>query len=231
MRFSTRQIAFAGVLGAITVALGLSPVAFIKLPGPSVTTMHIPTIIAGVIEGPVVGGVVGAMFGAFSMYQAQVIGSPLEKIAFANPVIAVLPRILVGVVSYYVFSLVRGAKGRAIVAAVSAGLFAYSGYSMSASLAPVLRWGLAAALAALTVAAIYWLDRKYGHGPALAAAAGSLTNTILVLSLLVAFGHLPAQVALAVGVVNGAPEAAVAIILTTLVYRSTQRFIRADVKR
>ena len=95
-RFSARQIAFTGVLGAITVVLGMTPMGFIKLPTMAVTTMHIPTIIAGVIEGPVIGGVVGAMFGAFSMWQAQTAGGPLEKLIFTNPVIAILPRILVG---------------------------------------------------------------------------------------------------------------------------------------
>jgi len=225
-KFSARQIAFAGVLGAITVVLGMTPIGFIKIPGLSVTTMHIPTIIAGVIEGPVVGGIVGTMFGLFSMWQAQSIGNPIEKIIFSNPVIAVLPRILVGVVSYYVFVLFRGKTGRAILIAVSAALLGYTGYSMSATLAPALRGAIGAMGAAATVAILMYLNKRFGHGPALAAAAGSLTNTVLVLSMIVAFGHMPGQVALGIGLANGAPEAAVAVILTSLVYRGTEGMLR-----
>ena len=229
MRFSARQIAFTGVLGAITVVLGMTPqLGFIRLPGLAVTTMHIPTIIAGIVEGPVLGGVVGAMFGAFSMWQAQNIGSPIEKIIFSNPLIAILPRILIGIVSYYVFTLVRGAKGRAILAAVMAGLIGYTGYSLSgaAGLVPALRWLVAAVMGGLAVVVFNFIDNKFGHGPALAAAAGSLTNTVLVLSLIVAFGHMPAQVALTVGVANGVPEAAIAVILTSLVYRGIEGLLR-----
>ncbi len=228
MRFSTRQIAFTGVLGAITVVLGMTPqLGFIKLPGIAVTTMHIPTIIAGIVEGPVIGGIVGAMFGLFSMWQAQNIGSPIEKIIFSNPVIAVLPRILIGIVSYYVFTVVRGRRGRFVVPGVTAALFGYSAYLMlgNASLAPVLRWTLAVALAGVVAFALVLLDRKYGHGPALAAAAGSMTNTVLVLSLIVAFGHMPAEAAVAIGVGNGLPEAAVAVVLTSLVYRGIEGLV------
>ena len=130
--------------------------------------------------------------------------------------------------SYYVFTLVRGAKGRAILAAVMAGLLGYTAYSLSAtaSQAPALRWLIALAVAVLSVAMLNYLDKKFGHGPALAAAAGSLTNTVLVLGLIVAFGHLPAQVALGIGIANGLPEAAVAVILTSLVYRGTESLFR-----
>lgn len=229
MKFSARQIAFTGVLGAITVVLGMTPqLGFIKLPGLAVTTMHIPTIIAGIVEGPVLGGVVGAMFGLFSMWQAQNIGSPIEKIIFSNPLIAILPRILIGIVSYYVFTLVKGEKGRIVLVAVMAGLLGYTGYSLAATagLTPVSRWLAAGAVGALAIAVFSLIDKKYGHGPALAAAAGSLTNTVLVLGLISAFGHMPGKVALAVGVANGLPEAAIAVILTSLVYRGTEGLLR-----
>jgi len=228
LKFSARQIAFTGVLGAITVVLGMTPqLGFIQLPGIAITTMHIPTILAGIIEGPVLGGVVGAMFGLFSMWQAQNIGSPIEKIIFSNPVIAVLPRILIGIVAYYVFALVRGAKGRVTLAVVMACLAGYTGYQLSASVAAAaIRYIIGIAAAALAVLVFSFLDKKFGHGPALAAAAGSLTNTVLVLGLIVAFGHMPAQVAVGIGLANGLPEAAVAVVLTSLVYKGTEGLLR-----
>jgi uncharacterized membrane protein len=229
LKFSARQIAFTGVLGAITVVLGMTPqLGFIQLPGIAITTMHIPTILAGIIEGPVLGGVVGAMFGLFSMWQAQNIGSPVEKVIFSNPVIAVLPRILIGIVAYYVFALVRGAKGRAALAVVMAGLAGYTGYLLSASVAgtAAIRYLIGIVAGGLAVLIFSFLDRKFGHGPALAAAAGSLTNTVLVLGLIVAFGHMPVQVAVGIGLANGLPEAAVAVVLTSLVYKGTEGLLR-----
>ena len=74
MKLSVRQITLVGILGAMTVALGFMPVGgFIPVPTPagSATTMHIPTILAGVFEGPVAGGIVGAIFGGFSFWRAQ----------------------------------------------------------------------------------------------------------------------------------------------------------------
>ena len=47
--------------------------------------------------------------------------------------------------------------------------------------------------------------------------AGSLTNTVLVLLVLVLYGYLPLNIAKTVAVVNGLPEAAVAAILNYIV--------------
>lgn len=102
-RFSPRQIAFAGLLGAVTVVLGSTPLGFIQIPPISITIMHIPTILAGVMEGPVIGGIVGAMFGGFSMWQAQTSINPMDKLIFSNPIIAVLPRVLIGTHSARLF--------------------------------------------------------------------------------------------------------------------------------
>lgn len=238
--FSTRQIAFAGVLGAVTVVLGSTPMGFIQIPPISITIMHIPTIIAGVLQGPIIGGIVGAMFGGFSMYQAQTSVNPLDKLIFSNPLIAVVPRILIGVVAYYVFKLVRGKTGRSVLVVVSGILVGYTGYTMVPALTTYLvemsgtgnvlgsgplRIVIAFLLAIVAGFVVYRIEERFGHGPALAAAAGSLTNTVLVLGLIVAFGFLPGQVALTVGVVNGIPEAVVAIVLTGLVYRAVARFV------
>ena len=228
-RLTPRQMAFAGVLGAITVVLGLMPVGgFIQIPPISVTTMHIPTILAGVFEGPVVGGIVGAIFGAFSFWRAQSAVNPLDKLIFTNPLIAFAPRILIGVVSHYVFALVRGKRGETVLSIGTALVLGYTGYSVASKWGYAGAWATAVVLAGAAVVAIRAIQAKYGHGPALAAVAGSLTNTVLVLSLCVAFGYLPGKVAAVVGVTNGVPEAAVAMVLTSLVYRGTRRFLREN---
>lgn len=229
VRLTPRQMALAGALGAITVVLGILPVGgFIQIPPVSVTTMHIPTILAGVFEGPVVGGMVGAIFGAFSFWRAQSAVNPVEKLIFTNPLIAFVPRILIGVVSYYVFALVRGKRGEAALSAGTALVLGYTGYSVAIKWGYAGAWATAVVLAVIAVATIRAIQSRYGHGPALAAVAGSLTNTVLVLSLCVAFGYLPSKVAAVVAVTNGIPEAAVAMVLASLIYRGARRFVREN---
>lgn len=64
--------------------------------------MHVPVIIGAIIEGPVVGALVGLVFGLFSMYQNFTAPGPTSFI-FWNPIIAIIPRVLVGIVAYYVY--------------------------------------------------------------------------------------------------------------------------------
>ncbi|MGI8650053.1 MAG: hypothetical protein ACR2KW_06695 [Rubrobacter sp.] len=58
----------AGVLGGLTLALGVSGLGLIPVPNltGNATLMHIPAILGGVFGGPVVGIVVGLVFGGFS---------------------------------------------------------------------------------------------------------------------------------------------------------------------
>jgi uncharacterized membrane protein len=102
-RFGTRQIVVAGVLGGIAVFLGATRLGFIPVPNlaGNATIMHVPAILGGAIEGPVVGLLAGGIFGVFSFLQPEV---PL----FANPIIAIGPRLLIGVVAWAVFVALRG---------------------------------------------------------------------------------------------------------------------------
>ncbi|MFZ5752787.1 MAG: ECF transporter S component [Bacillota bacterium] len=102
MALSTRRIVITGMLGAIAIVLGATGIGFIPVPTPigKATILHIPAILAGIMEGPVVGALVGLIFGLYSFLSAS---SPLA----ADPVVAITPRILIGIVSYYVYTLFR----------------------------------------------------------------------------------------------------------------------------
>jgi uncharacterized membrane protein len=116
-RFDTRQIVVAGIIGGIALFLGFTRLGFIPVPIPLIgnaTIMHIPAIIGGVLEGPIVGLLAGAIFGIFSFLQAD---NPI----FLNPVIAVAPRLLIGVVAWAVFVGLR--RLSVDLAAAVAGLF------------------------------------------------------------------------------------------------------------
>src|SRR5215203_4518922 len=96
---STREIVIAGVIGGVALFLGATRLGFIPVPIPFIgnaTIMHIPAIVGGALEGPVVGALAGLIFGIFSFLYADV---PI----FKDPIIAILPRLLIGVVAWAVF--------------------------------------------------------------------------------------------------------------------------------
>ncbi|MFV9504709.1 MAG: ECF transporter S component [Oscillochloridaceae bacterium umkhey_bin13] len=100
---NTRKIVVAGVLGAIAIVLGVTQWGFIPVPNMTgrATIMHIPAIIGAVLEGPVVGVLAGLIFGIFSMLQ-DTTG------LFANPLISVLPRVLIGLTAWLTYRALAG---------------------------------------------------------------------------------------------------------------------------
>ncbi len=103
-RLGTRQIAVIGMLSAVSILLGSTGFGFIPLPMAKATIMQIPVIIGAILEGPVVGVAVGLIFGLFSIYQ-NLTNPTLLSFAFLNPVVSVLPRVLIGVTAYYSYRL------------------------------------------------------------------------------------------------------------------------------
>ncbi|ATY86080.1 ECF transporter S component [Kyrpidia spormannii] len=100
--FTVRQIVVSGVLGAIAVLLGVTQLGFIPVPTAAghATIMHVPAIIGGILEGWVVGGIIGLIFGISSFLNATV---PL----FKDPLVAILPRLFIGVAAYFVYRGLR----------------------------------------------------------------------------------------------------------------------------
>jgi uncharacterized membrane protein len=126
-RLSIRQIGVAGILSALSVALNFTPLAFPLIPGlpVQITFMHIPVIIGAILEGPAVGAFIGFIFGLSSFYIATTSPLPIAFV-FLNPLVSVLPRVLIGVVTYYVYRAVHVAiKGKK--AGFSIGLAAAAG--------------------------------------------------------------------------------------------------------
>lgn len=163
MRLTVRKMTVAGVLGAVSIVMGLVPwLGFIPTPTPAgnATILHVPAILAGIAEGPVVGLFVGLIFGILSFFRST---TP----AFADPLVAILPRLFIGVLAAYTYMGVR----------------------------------------------------RFGMLPGLVAAGvvGTLTNTGLVLSMMVLRGYIPAAAAIAVASVQGIPEMVVAGIICAVV--------------
>ncbi|CDI48939.1 ECF transporter S component [Clostridium tetani] len=104
LQLNTKQIAIIGMLSAISILLGVTRIGFIPIPPVNATIMHVPVIIGAILEGPVVGASIGFIFGIFSVINAITNPTPLSFV-FMNPIVSVLPRILIGIISYYCYKL------------------------------------------------------------------------------------------------------------------------------
>lgn len=100
----TRQLTVVGMLASISIVLGLTGYGFIPLPTAKATVMHIPVVIGAILEGPMVGLLIGLLFGLFSLFQNMVAPNILS-FAFLNPLVSVLPRVMIGVVAYYAYRI------------------------------------------------------------------------------------------------------------------------------
>lgn len=158
----TRRIVNAGILSAIAILMGITRIGSIPTPTPAgnATIMHLPTIIGGIMEGPVVGIIIGLIMGVSSFLYDPM---PL----FKDPLVSILPRLLIGVVAYFV----------------------YVGFK---------RFNVYLAIA-------------------IAGFVGSMTNTVLVLTMAVIRQYMPGEAAVLVAVTQGIPEAIVALIVTLAV--------------
>ncbi len=116
MNLSVRKIVISGILGAISILLGVTRLGFIPVPTPAghATIMHIPVILGGVLEGPIVGLITGAIFGLFSFLQP---GAPF----FADPLVSILPRLFIGVVAYFIYFFTKRINN--VLACALAGVF------------------------------------------------------------------------------------------------------------
>lgn len=103
--FSARKIAITGILSALSIALNFTPLGFFLVPGlpVQITFMHIPVIIGAIVEGPFVGAFIGLVFGLTSLYTAIQQSALPIAFAFLNPLVSILPRILIGIVAHYVY--------------------------------------------------------------------------------------------------------------------------------
>ncbi len=130
---NTLRLTQLALLLAIQLILSFTPLGFIILPGMvSVTIMHIPVIVGGIVMGPLYGGILGLTFGLLSMYKATTAATSIVDQAFspflsgsplASVVMCIGPRILLGIAAALLFRLLASRlKSRGTAIAISAGL-------------------------------------------------------------------------------------------------------------
>lgn len=117
---NVRRMAIIGVLSAISIMLSMTPLGFIPIGPTKATIMHIPVIIGAIIEGPIVGAVIGGIFGLTSLIN-NLMNPTVTSFVFWNPLVSVLPRIVLGIVVYYVYQLSMKATNKVYISGLITG--------------------------------------------------------------------------------------------------------------
>ena len=168
----TRNLVLTAVLSAIAVVLGWTRWGFIPwFGGVSLTIMHVPVIIAAIIVGPGAGVIVGFVFGVFSMIQAAIAPTGPTDVWFTNPLLAVLPRLLISPCAWLVWKALKkwpvvglsvsgavGSLANTVFVLGMIGLLKYLPWSVLGGIvvANGLPEMLASAIITLMVVAAYW---------------------------------------------------------------------------
>ncbi|CEM62296.1 ECF transporter S component [Treponema phagedenis] len=108
MKQREKKLVMIGALGALSVFLGITRLGFFPwISGVTITVLHIPAIIGAILEGPVVGCGIGLIFGLFSLLKANIAPMGPVDIAFRNPLVSVLPRIIFPLAVWALYILIR----------------------------------------------------------------------------------------------------------------------------
>ena len=252
----TYELVLTALFTAIIVIMAFTPLGYIPLVVINATIIHIPVILGALFLGPKKGAFLGFVFGLTSFINNTI--NPATASAFVfSPVLAYrvagvsgifkslyicfVPRILVGVVPYFVYLLIRRvAKGESkggkvavnliasviLFASVRAFLMRLFPEVLSAAICTVIGLVVGAVLMAVLTAGNI---KKASANIALSYAglAGAFTNTLFVMSgIFVLYRDAYAQamgvageavldVIMGVVAFNGVVEAVVAAIIVT----------------
>lgn len=232
-RLDSKKIALAGILVGIVALMSVTPLGFIPLGPLNATINHIPVIIGSLIGGPIVGAMTGLGFGLISWVNSF-LRPNLTSFVFWNPLISVIPRILVGIVPYYVHQFIKGINNlnKTVVSvffAILASIYfvtKFREFYAESSYWYILVW----AILYLLLLLVLYLNIKndtYSLEVSLAAASGAIVNTGLVMGLVYilyaerfasAIGMSTdnaGSVVLSMALVNGIPEAIISVIIVS----------------
>lgn len=110
-RNRTLRLVLLSIFTAIIILQNIIPFLGYVPVGPfSLTLIHITVIIIAIVLGPAEGAAVGAIWGLITFIRAFTFpSSPIAPIVFTNPLISILPRVLIGVVAGYAYRGLRKA--------------------------------------------------------------------------------------------------------------------------
>lgn len=112
----TQKLVLTAVLTAVLIVMASVPVlGYIPLGIINATILHVPVIIGAILLGPLSGGFLGMVFGLTSLIKntttpnaTSFVFSPFIQVGefggdFRSLIICMIPRILIGIVAYYVY--------------------------------------------------------------------------------------------------------------------------------
>lgn len=252
------ELVLTGLFTAIIIIMAFTPLGYIPLVVINATIIHIPVILGSLFCGPKKGAFLGFVFGFTSCLKATIVGGTLSSFVF-SPVlaaslvgtsgifkslfIAFVPRILVGVIPYFVYigikkvlaSEKKNLWGTVLNVLMSVflafGVYAFLGkMSESLSQAAALGIGIAVGVVVFIVVEAVFIRKSTQVIPFVyAGVAGAMTNTLLVMgSIFVLYKDAYADaigvagnavLGVITGVIsfNGVIEAIVAAIIVYLV--------------
>lgn len=126
-KFKTIDLAILGIFSALIIILAFTPIGMISFGVVSATTVHIPVIIGAVVLGVKYGFILGLVMGLASLVRAATMPVSVLDPLFVNPLVSVLPRILIGVVTAAVFALLMKLFKNNKFTPVAAGISAVAG--------------------------------------------------------------------------------------------------------
>lgn len=131
---NTKFVTLLGVLLAIEIILAVTPIGFIPLGFTKATTVHIPVIIGAIFLGPVGGLILGSTFGILSIIM-NTVSPALTSFVFSpfitvggttgnlwSIVVALVPRMMIGIAAYYSYKWVKKWNDKGIIAYATAGI-------------------------------------------------------------------------------------------------------------
>ncbi len=207
----TYELVLTALFTAIIVIMAFTPLGYIPLVVINATIIHIPVILGALFLGPKKGAFLGFVFGLTSFINNTFKAATASAFVF-SPVLAYnmvgvsgifkslyicfVPRILVGIVPYFVYILIRkalkgeGRTGRIIVNVVASLILFFSLRAFLIRLLPdvlsAIVCTIVAAVAGIVLMAVLTVsgNKKGSANIALAYAglAGAFTNTLFVMS-------------------------------------------------
>lgn len=238
MSKNSKRVAYTAIYIAIVLLFAFTPIGFVPVGLTNATTLHIPVILAGILEGPLIGAIVGFVFGITSIINAIIKPNPISLV-FLNPIIAVVPRVLIGLLSGLVFKFMskRDEKtNKAITLTVFTLIFIYYLrwvilYVGSPEIKTIIKVVNAVflLLTLMILAFIIKGSKKYRLDIVVPTFVGTLVNTGLVLSFMYLIygtfieGALGLEAGaskgyiLAIATTNAIPELIIAIVAVTVI--------------
>lgn len=96
-----------GILGGLIIILGYTPLGIIPIPGMAATILHIPVIIGAIMLGGKMGAGLGLVMGLTTLTRAFIAPTGPLDLFFRNPVVSVIPRILIGISAYWMYVMLK----------------------------------------------------------------------------------------------------------------------------